>query len=555
MKYSMKIGVLIKEFENLSNWELRIIQEIINDPKLELTLLIQDGRIENESQKTIRSKFSRLISSKNILGKLIFKLQVLIEKKIFFKEIHTVDKGNIISYLNSITTVKIKPKRKGFIDFFSVEDSKKIKKYKLDIILRHEFGIISGEILNSAKYGIWSFHHADNSINRGGPAGFWEIIFKQQSVGVTLQQLTTELDGGLVIDKAYFNRHWSFVKTNNTILEASVSVLFKNIRKLDRGFYSATKSMVYYNPLYKSPSLYYAIKYISSFYIVLTKKIIRWLFALLFGIRYGCWTLFIGKGDFLNSTLFRLKPIELPKDVFWADPFLFQHNNECYIFFENYSYKTKRGKISCGRINNNKIIDVVDALDLNYHLSYPFIFKEDGEIYLMPETAENKRLEIYRCTKFPNKWVLYSTAFDGEKIFDAFFFNDKQKQKWLFVNKQVASTTLSNSELYIYKVASLKLNNLQSHTQNPVIINSLTARNGGAIFEYDNNLHRPSQANIHGIYGSALNINKIEKLTINEYVEKNIITVEPNFLKGLISMHHLHQIDGMFVFDAAFKKR
>jgi len=36
-------------------------------------------------------------------------------------------------------------------------------------------------LLNASKYGVWSFHHADNSINRGGPAGFWEIIYKQPS--------------------------------------------------------------------------------------------------------------------------------------------------------------------------------------------------------------------------------------------------------------------------------------------------------------------------------------------------------------------------------------
>ena len=81
------------------------------------------------------------------------------------------------------------------------------------------------------------------------------------------------------------------------------------------------------------------------------------------------------------------------------------------------------------------------------------------------------------------------------------------------------------------------------------------ARNGGAIFEYENEIYRPSQANIDGIYGRALNINRIEKLTINEYIEKTIVTTYPNFYKGLISMHHLHQANGLFVIDAAYKKK
>jgi len=164
-------------------------------------------------------------------------------------------------------------------------------------------------------------------------------------------------------------------------------------------------------------------------------------------------------------------------------------------------------------------------------------------------------LEIYKCIEFPNKWELYSTAFDGEKVIDAFFYNDECKQKWLFVNKKENTQCPSDSELYIYKVDSLKLNKIESHKQNPVIINSMVARNGGAIFEYENEYYRPSQANINGIYGASLNINKIKKFSIEEYIEEIIVTAEPNFYKGLISMHHLHQTKNLFVIDAAFKRK
>lgn len=94
--------------------------------------------------------------------------------------------------------IYLKPKRKGFLDIFSSSDAERIKSYNLDIILRHKFGVIRGDILQSAKHGIWSFHHADNSIIRGDPTGFWEILFCQPSVGVILQQLTPELDDRLV---------------------------------------------------------------------------------------------------------------------------------------------------------------------------------------------------------------------------------------------------------------------------------------------------------------------------------------------------------------------
>lgn len=409
--------------------------------------------------------------------------------------------------------------------------------------------------MSSAKYGIWSFHHADNTINRGGPTGFWEILLKQSSVGVTLQQLTPELDGGLVIDKGYFNYHWSFVKTNRMILEASVSILFKNIKQLQAGSYSPTASLVYYNPLYKTPSFKYMIIYMYRFYFKAGGKLFERGNYLLFGKRYSCWTLFIGKGVFLNSTLFRLKPVDLPKDEFWADPFIFNYKDENYVFFESYNYSTKIGKISCGKIKGRQLVDIADVLDLDYHLSYPFVFEENGNIFLMPETSANNRLEIYKCIDFPNKWELYSTAFQGESVADATFYKDKDNQKWLFVNKRDDPNSPVGSELFIYRVDSYNLKNIEPHSKNPVIINSKIARNGGAIFEVGEEVYRPSQANIEGVYGRGLNINKINKLTIDEYDEETIVTTFPNFHKGLVSMHHLHQSKGLFVIDAAFRKK
>ena len=49
-------------------------------------------------------------------------------------------------------------------------------------------------------------------------------------------------------------------------------------------------------------------------------------------------------------------------------------------------------------------------------------------------------------------------------------------------------------------------------------------------------------------------MNQIIKLDIDEYIEKNVKIIEPGFQKDMVSLHHLHQIDDFFVFDAAFKR-
>ncbi len=539
----LKIGILIKDFNQLQNWELRIIENIKNDPDLELTLLIKDGRVKNH-HKTPKKSFTNFLFNK----------QVLFEKKRYLKNIQTTNKADIFRYLDTIPTIEVKPKRDGDVDIFSIDDSQKTKGYNLDVILKHGFNIISGEILNIAKHGIWLLAYGKN-LQNADPPGFLEVLNKEPVVEVSLRQLCSEIwEGkGKVIDKAYFNRHiFSYVLTNNLVLESSVTFLFKNINKLKNKENILSETIVNLKPFKTSPSSKNTVKYIYNFIKIFITGRFEGFFANS-GKRKDNWLLFFGSGNFMDSDLSKLKPIIVPDDEFWADPFLFKHKSQLYVFFEKYSYKTKKGIISCGLIKDNELIDIVDVLDLDYHLSYPFIFKEDGEIFMMPETSENKRLEIYKCISFPNQWELYATAFNGERVFDAFFYNDKQKQKWLYINKKATSVSDNASELYIYKVDSVKLNKLESHKQNPVIIDARVARNGGAIFNYKNKIYRPSQSNTDGIYGKALNINQIEKLTLNEYLEKTIRRVEPNFKNEFFKIHHLHQIDGMFVFDAAKK--
>ena len=63
----MKVGILIKKFEDLKNWELRIIDQIIKDPELELSLLIFDGRISEKKSSSIKDKLVRANKNKKLL--------------------------------------------------------------------------------------------------------------------------------------------------------------------------------------------------------------------------------------------------------------------------------------------------------------------------------------------------------------------------------------------------------------------------------------------------------------------------------------------------------
>lgn len=541
---------MIHDFESLENWELRIIDTIKNDSKISLELLVKDGRNQKDLLHTGSFQFSKIGSC---LNEILFEKQEQLEKKRYLKNLPSLNADKLKHYLNKIPDLKLNPHRQGDTDLFSKEESEEVKEYNLDLILKMNFKIINGAILCAAKYGVWTLIFSDNSLRRGGFPGFWEVLNKEAVVAVSLFKLNSDGNGQL-IDKAYFNRNpTSAIITNNIVKESSVTLLLKNIRNLENITIRESEELVDFKFLYHKTGNFYIGKYILNFYSNYISGKVRGIFESRDN-RLQCWTLFIGEGKFMETDLKSLKPVNLPKDEFWADPFLFQYKNDTYVFFENFSYSTQRGKISCGRVENENLVDITDVLNLPYHLSYPFIFQENDAIYMMPETSENNRLEIFRCKSFPDQWEIYTTAFEEEQVVDASFYLDKHNKNWLFLNKIASPNVDRTSELHIYQVDSIRLNKIIAHKQNPVIIDARVARNGGAIFKIGENIFRPSQCNIHGVYGKGLNINRITKLTLDEYEEETIQKVEANFKKDFVSIHHLHQTDEMFVFDAAYKQ-
>ena len=105
--------------------------------------------------------------------------------------------------LIGVAALKCQVYKKGHSEYFQTEDVTTIRDCKLDFILRFGFNIIRGEILSAARFGVWSFHHDDEMIYRGGPPGFWEIFNGDPVTGAIMQRLTDKLDGGIILKKGY----------------------------------------------------------------------------------------------------------------------------------------------------------------------------------------------------------------------------------------------------------------------------------------------------------------------------------------------------------------
>ncbi|WP_299435581.1 hypothetical protein [uncultured Maribacter sp.] len=517
----MKIGLLINNLRHIPSWKLRVMEFVINNPKLELILVISTYKKNNT----------------NFILKLLIAIQTKIERLLFFKKPFFKNKLKIEKELNSLTTINFKKnitnKELSFLN-------------NLDLIINLNKLPIEIKLKKFPQYGIWNLKFGKGNEIFNNAIGAWDVINKSKNIKVDI--IKSNINGSKIINSAWFNRHWSIVKTNDNITESSVALLIKNINNIEQ---NATILDSCFSKKNNDIHFVKLIIYIMKFYLIIAYKFlsrIKWFF---FKKRQYCFTLAVGKGNALTYNQLSEKSILPDDNEYWADPFLFPYKNKTYVFFENFSYKSKIGKISCGVLENNCILHKEDALVLNTHLSYPYIFKEKNNIFLMPENSEKGGLHIYKCITFPNKWTLYSSCFIGEKIVDASFYTDNENQKWLFLNKGDNENVPMENELYIFKIDSLKFNTIIPHKQNPVLIDSRIARNAGSVFNYKENAYRPSQANIDGVYGKNININKIEILNIEVYKEKTVKVFKPNTKKGFIAMHHIHQIKNQFIYDSA----
>jgi len=548
----ISIGIFSKDFNNLSNLEYRFYEWCKKQEWINIKVFLIDGR--NIKKQHILKK----IFNFNIFSKLLF---ICINKiDIIFNDYTKVDqnkKNEIIEWLKNHSKLIIKPiKRKGNIDYFDENLTKEISKYNLDLILRFDLEIIKGNILKSMKYGIWSFHHADNDINRGGPAGFWEVYLKQKITGVTLQRLNDQLDGGEIIEKGYYPTQPTFFRNNSFIIEKSLTILIKNIKLINNNSIIFTKSKKYNKKIYKYPTDFKTIfKYLLIILRnTLIKKII-YKFYYILNYHLHHWTIYIANTkNFFEIDLNKSYEIKTKNKEFYADPFFINKNNKDYLFFENFNYNNSKGSIACATIDNNQLYDKKIILNKNYHMSYPFIFEENNNIYLLPEMSQAMKQDIYKVVEFPYKWELYKTLFKNQFSADPTIYKDQNFNFWLFINQSQDPYNDLNSELYIYKILNFETFNLIPHKRNPVIIDSRRARNAGSIFTWNKKIIRPSQNSNSEAYGNSLNFYEIIKLDINNYEEKFIYNLNFNTInRNIIGTHHYSLFKDKSIIDICFK--
>ncbi len=232
------------------------------------------------------------------------------------------------------------------------------------------------------------------------------------------------------------------------------------------------------------------------------------------------------------------KLFEDPPWRFKADPFFNQKSGEMLV--EDFNYFTGRGHLcTFPYLRPEDITEVITPSKIHY--SYPQIISNKEDIYLIPESAQNNRIDLYKLEDGKASFV--KTLVDSFAGIDPTVVYSQNKY-WLFATDGNGG---SYWKLHIWYSDDL-LGEWIPHILNPVKSDVRSSRGAGAIYKDGSRLIRPTQ-NCFPNYGSSISLNEINKLTPNEFEETVVGEILPPEDGEFTGIHTIANVENKTVVD------
>ena len=242
-----------------------------------------------------------------------------------------------------------------------------------------------------------------------------------------------------------------------------------------------------------------------------------------------------------------------PKDRDWADPFVVEKSGRYYIFFEELIYAEGKAHIAMLELDRaGRTSTPTRVLEADYHLSYPYVFEHDGQLWMLPESARNRRVELYRCVDFPLSWKREQVLLEDVRLVDATLHRSGERW-WMFANSAAGGSRMFDDELHLFYADRL-MGEWRPHAKNPVKSDARSSRPGGSLFSRNGVLYRPAQVCVPR-YGAGLAIHRVLKLTPEEYAERQVERLLPSAESGLFGLHTMNRAGDLIVVDAFARRR
>ncbi|MCX6306468.1 MAG: hypothetical protein NT040_16010 [Bacteroidetes bacterium] len=532
-------------------WQADAVREL-NRHGHQLVLLIVDDRPVEKS-----SRFRRILNKKWSTI-----LYTSLENRVF--KPGAKSPADLGKELRGIAMLNCTPEQKGYSEYFTDADLAAIRNHHLDFILRFGFNIIRGGILSAARLGVWSFHHDDEMVYRGGPPGFWEIFRGDPVNGAIMQRLTEKLDGGIILQKGYLKTVMHSYRENlDQILSVSsewparqADTVSRNIDGVDDMIPQDMPSSRTTAPLYRVPGNLQMLKFL----FLLMRNRLKFYYLEFFAAE--AWNVGVIRKPIGDVALTNEKLVEadvtwlpeVPRPGYLADPAGFMVGDMLHILAEEYDYALQKAGITEFTWDSNTArahhpggaIPPGGMAEGVPHLSYPYVFEHDGTVWCVPESYQSSRITLFRRDTAGGTFVHDRVLLAGVRAVDPtlIFYNGMW---WLFFTDR----EYSNTHLFLYHSKELT-GEFKPHRLNPVKIDIRSARPAGTPFIREGVLYRPAQ-DCSVTYGGRVVLNRVVRLTTDDFAEEPVNYIEP--VRGSRYSKALHTISSAGAFTLIDGKR
>lgn len=528
----LKLGILLDSW-SIPAWAYDAIRKIAQGNAAEFVLIV----VSEDAEKT---KFH--------WKTLLYSIFDRVDRKLFTRRPDPFAAKNAAEILDGVPVLGISPI--GGKNILSESDIEIIRGYQLDIVLR--FGCEQLELENSkiARCGTWFHFHGDDRIEKNGPAGFWETVDHWPETASSVIAAGGMFPRGRVLFRSHFVTYpFSPARHRSYYFWAATPFLSRQVNLLhelgEEKFFRETEkfnTVALHIEKVKAPSNLQTLTAAAKLTSRLIQEFARRVFY------PDQWFLLFSLKNESSPNFGQFAKLIPPKGKFWADPHALRVGENYFIFIEEFSAAKNKGHISVIEMDaRGNCRPPVTILEKPYHLSYPFVFEWDGRFYMIPESGNNRTIDLYECVEFPCRWNFKQSLMENVFAVDTTLVRHADKW-WMFTALAEVEAAAPNVELFLFYTDDL-LGRWTPHPRNPVISDVKRARPAGSFFLRDGKLIRPSQDCSHD-YGYRMDLNEVEVLSETEYREKSVMSIRPDWDPRLLGTHTYASCRDLTVIDA-----
>jgi hypothetical protein len=538
----LRLAVLVDRL-SLTVWQREVLEQLRTAGDTELVLVVvNDATPETSSQQRTRPIDKRLFWR-------------LYNNRWVARQSSAVRDTDSAGLFDNAQTLHTTPVRRGhFSQYLRQETLDHLEAADIDVILRFGFGILRGKVLELPRFGVWSFHHDDERVIRGGPPAFWEVADGLATTGVLLQRLTERLDGGIPLARATFRTNLRSYPSNRdraALGAAGLPAVCARAARLGSLDVSGTPTDSA-APIRHDPSNREMLRFLCR---QAARAVSGQIKSIVHGQRWQVGTiestadpLALFEHDVGTSIRWIDDKIE---NGYLADPFPQRRDGRAATMVEQFDERTARGVISAVEHRDDGDHMHVGVIDPGVHTSYPFLLEQEGELYCIPETWQLGRVEAWRSIEFPTRWERHCVVLDDVPLLDPTIFRWENRW-WLFGTRKDQGP---DDALHAWH-SSEPFGPWTAHLLNPIKIDVTSSRPAGTPFTHDGALYRPAQDCSTG-YGAAVMLNRVVRLDPTQFVEEPVQRLDAGTIGGdddakstLDGLHTISRGGGLVAIDA-----